>query len=54
MQQWLRDREIQFLIRRGFRVILLTVTEFQKGNFQAVYTKESIINQEDITSIFTN
>ena len=53
MQQWLADRDIQFLIRRGFKVLLLTVSDFQKGEKQAVYTKESIINQEDITSIFT-
>lgn len=53
MQQWLKDEEIQFLIKKGFKILLLEVSEFQEGSFQALYTKKSIINQEDITSIFT-
>lgn len=52
VQQWLRKEEIQYFISIGFRVLLLTVNEYQLGEYQVIFTKESIESKEDITSLF--
>lgn len=52
MQLWLRSEEIKFFIGMGFRFLLLEVEEYQEGEYQIIYTKESIKECKDITAIF--
>ena len=51
--KWIEKKEMMMLIKDwGFRIYKIQVEEFQQGNFQILYTKESITNQEDITHMF--
>lgn len=53
--KWIEKKEIMMLIKDwGFRIYKIQTEEFQQGNFQILYTKESITNQEDITHMFIN
>jgi len=52
VQQWLRKVEIQYFTTLGFRVYLLTVNEYQMGDYQVIFTKDSIVSKEDVTSLF--
>jgi hypothetical protein len=51
-QNWVSSEQIKEIVSYGFRVLLLEVGEFQEGEHQVIYTKESIINSEDITQLF--
>lgn len=44
--------EIKILIENNFNIYLLTVSEYQKGKRQIIFTKESIITKENINSLF--
>lgn len=50
--QWIYPEDFKALISLGFIIYLLDVTEYQEGRDQVVFTKESIINKKDISSIF--
>lgn len=52
VQQWLEKEEIQYFTSIGFRVYLLTVSEYQTGEYQVIFTKDSIESKEDVTSLF--
>jgi hypothetical protein len=53
LEQWVRREELTFLIcELGFKVLLLTVSKYQVGEHQAIYTKESIVKQDDITEMY--
>lgn len=54
LQSWVYSDEIKFFISKGFKVLLLEVTEFQLGEHQIIFTKESITSSKDITSLFNN
>lgn len=54
LQSWVYSDEIKFFISKGFKVLLLEVTEFQLGEYQIIFTKESITSSKDITSLFNN
>ncbi len=41
-------------MKKGDKVLLLEVTEFQVGEYQIIFTKESITSSKDITSLFNN
>lgn len=51
-KQWVKDEEVKELLKLGFKVIQLEVNEWQEGEQQILYTKESIINVEDISHQF--
>ena len=52
LQSWVHKDEIDFFISKGFKVLMLDVNEYQEGQMQVVFTKESIISSKDITSLF--
>ncbi len=52
LKYWVTQEEIKLFVNNGFDIILLEVTEFQQGNLQVIYTKESIISSKIINSIF--
>lgn len=52
LQDWIYKEEIQYFASVGFKVILLKVSDYQIGEKQVLFTKESIKSQEDITSLF--
>ena len=52
LQKWILKDEFKILFDRGFRVLLLDVTEYQEGEDQIIYTKESIANSKNISSLF--
>lgn len=51
-QEWVKQDEIEFFVSKGFRVLMLEVTDYQEGRKQVIYTKESIKKTTDITNIF--
>lgn len=52
LQKWVLKKEMAYFIKMGFKVLLLNVTNFQEGEKQVLYTKDSINSSEDITSLF--
>jgi len=36
----------------GFRILMLTVTDYHESNFQVIFKKESIVDKDDITFMF--
>lgn len=52
IQKWIEPHEFKSIIDNGFNIYLLTVEEFQEGNDQIIYTKESIISKKEINSLF--
>lgn len=52
LQQWLTLKEINILLNNYFNVYILSVDEFQEGEFQVIYTKESIKSKKVINSLF--
>lgn len=52
LQEWVKKEELNFFFSKGFKVLLLTVSEYQEGEKQVIFTKESIVSSEDITSLF--
>lgn len=52
LQQWIKTNELKRIIKEGYVVLMLDVTEYQEGRDQIIYTKESIKSSKDITSLF--
>lgn len=52
LQEWFTKYQITTIIQHGFNIWLLEVSEFQEGNYQILYTKESIISKQKINSLF--
>lgn len=52
MQRWIKPEEFKFLVGLNYKVYLLEVEEYQIGVDQVIYSKESILNKKDITSLF--
>lgn len=44
--------EIKILLDHGYNIRLLTVTNYQKGNSQVVFTRDSVIKTQTLNSIF--
>lgn len=44
--------EAKILIKHGYKILLLGVTEFQEAENQVLFTKESIIETKNINSLF--
>lgn len=51
-QGWIKPDEVEYFTTQGFRIYMLEVTEFQIGMNQVLFTRNSIINVEDITNLF--
>lgn len=49
MKAWVNPEELKYFIKIGFKVYLLSISEFQVGGFQIVFTNEGIITKTDIT-----
>lgn len=49
---WVKKDEAKELLKFNFKILLLEVTEYQEGGNQIVYTKESIVSERDISSLF--
>lgn len=47
-----QPHEIQIIIKAGYKILLLDVSEYQESPNQVLYTKESIINTKVINSLF--
>jgi len=54
LKDWVMKDEIITMYSHGFRVYLIEVTEFQEGDDQICYTKESIVLKKDISELFIN
>lgn len=52
IQQWITKDEFTELFEYGFKVYMLDVSECQIGKHQAIYRKEHILQQKDISSLF--
>ena len=52
LQQWIKPEEFQYLFNNDYKLLLLDVTEYQEGEYQILYTKESILNSKDISNLF--
>lgn len=52
LQQWLKPDELKKIIKKGYVVLMLDITEYQEGMDQIIYTKESIKSFKDITQLF--
>jgi len=51
-KEWVRTDEMIDLIEQGFRAYMIEVSNFQEGEYQVIYTKDSIVTKTDITNIF--
>ena len=54
LRSWIKVEELQGFVDIGFRVYMLEVTDYQVGEYQAIFTKDSILTKTDITNIFIN
>ena len=52
LQQWIISNELKKIIKKGYVVLMLDITEYQEGMDQIIYTKESIKSSKDITQLF--
>lgn len=52
LQEWITPKELKLIISEGYTVLMLDVYEYQEGEDQIVYTKESITSYKDITCLF--
>jgi len=47
------DKEIKFkVIKMGFKILLLDVSECMIGEYQVLFRKKNIIQSKDITHLF--
>lgn len=52
LNEWIKPKEIKFLIEVGFNILMLEVTNYQTGKFQTIFTKDSIVSSKNINSLF--
>lgn len=52
LKKWVTTEEIAILKENNYRILMLEVTDYHKGEYQVIYTKESIVNTTDITDLF--
>jgi hypothetical protein len=51
-QEWIKSDEIKIIIGLGFDVLLIEVEDYQVGDYQVIFTKESIISTKIINELF--
>lgn len=50
--KWLTITDLTYVVKNlGLRVYRITVKEYQIGEYQVIYPKESILKKEDITNL---
>jgi hypothetical protein len=52
MNDWVTKEEVKEFIELDCVVLILDVTEYQEGEHQIIFTKESIIDSKDVTNLF--
>lgn len=52
IQSWIKKSEFRKLISHGYKILLIKANECQVGDDQLIFTKESVVTTEDITSLF--
>ncbi len=52
LKQWIKPYELKIIIEEGYNVFRLIVTDYQVGEHQIIYTKESILKSKNINSLF--
>ncbi len=50
--EWVKPKEADALTKLDFKILMLDVTEYQEGEKQVAYTKESISSFKDISGLF--
>lgn len=50
--QWCLPEEIKELLKLDFKVLMIDVEEYQEGGYQIAFTKETILQKKDISSLF--
>ncbi len=50
--EWITLEEIKLIIKHGFSVLLLEVTEYQEGTDQVIFTKGSIQDSRNLNDLF--
>ena len=50
--EWITLEEIKLIIKHGFSVLLLEVTEYQEGTDQVIFTKEGIQDSRNLNDLF--
>lgn len=50
--QWCLPEEVKELLKLGFKVLMIDVEEYQEGGCQIAFTKDTILQQKDISSLF--
>lgn len=51
-QQWVTNDEIKGLIKIGFRVLLLEVSDCVVGKHQILFGRENVLTSKDISELF--
>ena len=44
--------ELKYLFSQGFKVLLITVKKYVRGNYQVCYKKQDVLTTTDISSLF--
>lgn len=52
MKKWIKMEWLDEMIKFGFRVYMIDVSEYIEGRYQICFMKKHIVKKEDITSIF--
>lgn len=52
MRKWIKHEEFITIKKLGFKILAHEVTEFQEGEHQIIFTKESIVEKMDVTDLF--
>jgi hypothetical protein len=53
IQEWVKPEEFKILFDNDYKIYVLSVSEYQIGESQIIYTKDSILNKRDISTLFT-
>lgn len=52
LQEWILPEWMKEIIKAGFKVYLLDVSECRIGEYQVLFKKENILQSKNITSLF--
>lgn len=52
LRKWITDEEVRYLILNGFDILELTVSDYQVGKDQIIFTKESITDKKVLNNLF--
>lgn len=52
LNKWFKKSELSEIAKNNYRILKLKVREYQEGDHQIVFTKESIVKKKDLTHKF--